>query len=164
MKARDLAVIALLGAAMFVAQVALAVLPNIELVSLLVMAGTLAFRRRAVYAIYVFALLEGLVYGFGVWWIMYLYVWAILAGVTWLFRKNTSLVVWAAISGGFGLIYGALCSIPYFFIGGVSLGISYWISGIPFDLIHCAGNTVVTLVLFRPIYRAFEKLNQSMKD
>ena len=162
MKAKDLAVIALLGAAMFVVQVALAVLPNVELVSLLVMAGTLAFRRRAVYAIYVFALLEGLVYGFGLWWVMYLYVWAILAGITWLLRKNTSLIIWAAVSGGFGLIFGALCSIPYFFIGGISLGVSYWISGIPFDLIHCVSNAAVTLVLFRPLSHTFEKLNQSI--
>ena len=78
MKAKDLAVVSLLGAAMFVVQVALAALPNVELVSLLVIVGTLAFRRRAVYAIYVFAILEGLVYGFGVWWVMYLYVWTIL--------------------------------------------------------------------------------------
>ena len=162
MKAKDLAVVSLLGAAMFVVQVALAALPNVELVSLLVIVGTLAFRRRAVYAIYVFAILEGLVYGFGVWWVMYLYVWTILAGISWLLRKNTSLIVWAAVSGGFGLIYGALCAIPYFFIGGASLGISYLISGIPFDLIHCVSNTAVTLVLFRPLFRAFEKLNQSM--
>lgn len=160
MKVRDLAIVALLGAAMFAVQVAMAALPNIELVSLLVITGTLTFRRRAVYAIYIFVLLEGLVYGFGLWWVMYLYVWGILAGITWLLRKNTSVIVWAAVAGGFGLIFGALCAIPYFFTGGVTFGISYWISGIPFDLLHCGGNVLVTLVLFRPIHSAFERIQQ----
>lgn len=160
MKAKDIAIIALLAAAMFAVQIALALVPNVELVSFLVVVGTLTFRRKAVYAIYIFVLLEGLVYGFGLWWIMYLYVWGILAAVTYLCRKNNSVIIWAIISGVFGLLFGALCSIPYFFVGGVSMGIAYWISGIPFDIIHCVSNVLVMLVFFRPVHHVFEKLEQ----
>ncbi len=160
MKAKDLAIVALLAAALMVVQVALALVPNVELVSFLVVVSTLTFRRRAVYAIYIFALLEGLIYGFGVWWFMYLYVWTILAGAAWLLRRNTSVVVWAAVSGGFGLLFGALCAIPYFFIGGVSMGIAYWIAGIPFDLIHCVSNALVMLALYKPVRAVFDKLRQ----
>ncbi|MDQ9757401.1 hypothetical protein RFZ45_00270, partial [Acinetobacter baumannii] len=66
---------------LFVAQIALAVLPNIEIVSLLVIVYTLVFERKTIPIIYAFALLEGLVYGFGIWWIMYLYVWTILYAI-----------------------------------------------------------------------------------
>ncbi|MFW5672629.1 MAG: hypothetical protein ACOCM8_10155, partial [Acetivibrio ethanolgignens] len=50
-----------------------------------------------------------------------------------------------------GLIFGALCSITYFFISGIGGGLAYWVSGIPFDLIHGAGNFVVALVTLEPI-------------
>ena len=74
---RELVFLALCTAAMFVSQVALSFLPNIELVSLLVIVYTHAFRRKVLYILYVFALLEGLLYGFT---ILYLLasVWALL--------------------------------------------------------------------------------------
>ena len=78
MKLRDLCLMAVLGVVMFVSQVALAFLPNIELVSLFVILFTLVFRKRVVGALGVFILLEGLVYGFGFWWLNYLYVWPCL--------------------------------------------------------------------------------------
>lgn len=71
---RELVFLALCTAAMFVSQVALSFLPNIELVSLLVIVYTHAFRRKVLYILYVFALLEGLLYGFTTWWLTYLYV------------------------------------------------------------------------------------------
>lgn len=143
---------------MFAAQLALAGLANIELVSLLVMLFTLSFGRRVLYAIYAFALLEGLVFGFHLWWVSYLYVWAVLAGVTWLFRRTSSVVAMAVISGLFGLAFGALCSIPYIFAGGFAMAAAYWVSGIPFDLVHCVGNLLLCLILWKPLYKAFEKI------
>lgn len=139
-------------------QLALSGLANIELVSLLVILFTLNFKRAAIYSIYIFALLEGLIYGFHLWWIMYLYVWTILAGITWLCRKMESPLGWAVVSGAFGLIFGALCSIPYLFIGGYAMAAAYWVSGIPFDLTHCAGNFLLCFILWKPLSRTFEKI------
>ena len=55
-----------------------------------------------------------------------------------------------------GLLFGALCSLPYFFVGGWQMAFSYWVGGITFDLAHCAGNFVLTLALYRPLKRAME--------
>lgn len=151
MKAKEIVLFGMLGSLLLVVQIGLAFLPNIELISLLIIIYTIKYKKKALYIIYLFALLEGLYYGFGVWWIMYLYVWTVLWLVTMLFRKNTYPLVWAFVSGCFGLGFGALCSIPYFFIGGMHMGIAYWISGIPFDITHCIGNVVVTLFLYKPI-------------
>lgn len=156
--ALGLTIAAVAAAIMFAAQIALAGFANIELVSLLVMLFTLCLKRRVLYSIYVFVLLEGLVYGFHLWWVMYLYVWTILAGVTWFFRKTRSALVWAVISGLFGLMFGALCSIPYFFVGGFTMAAAYWVSGIPFDLAHCAGNFLLCLILWRPLCKALERI------
>ena len=149
---------ALLSALMFATQVALAALPNIHLVAVFVILAALLFGWQSLLCVYVFVLLEGLVYGFSMWFINYLYVWSILDVVAVLFRKNTASLFWAAVAGIFGLCFGALCAIPYFFIGGWAAAFSYWIAGIPFDLIHCASNAVLTFVLLQPLYRLCRKL------
>lgn len=141
------------------AKTALAAIPNVELVSLLIILFTLFFGKKIIYVIGAFVLVEGLIYGFGIWWVMYLYAWPLLAYVTWLFRKQTSVWVFAAVSGVFGLLFGALCSIPYFFIGGWNMGFSWWIAGIPYDLIHGVSNFVVCLILFVPLRKVLGKLN-----
>lgn len=149
----------LLGATLLVAQIALAFIPNIELVSFLIIIYTLKYGKKTLFSIYVFAFLEGLIYGFGIWWIMYLYVWTILCFLALIFKRNMQPLFWAILSGLFGLCFGALCAIPYFFIGGISLGLSYWISGIPFDILHCVGNFVAAFVLFKPMYRVLQTPN-----
>ncbi|HHU71545.1 MAG TPA: hypothetical protein GXZ21_05865 [Clostridiales bacterium] len=163
MKIKDIVIIGMMGAILVGIQVAMGLLPipNLELVSLLVIVFTLVFGYRTLYIIYIFVLLEGFFYGFGPWWINYLYVWTILFFVANFFRKRKELILWATISGAFGLGFGALCSIPYFITGGFPTGIAYWVSGIPFDIIHGIGNFIVTLFLFKPIYRILNKLSNN---
>ena len=38
------------------------------------------------------------------------------------------------------------------------MALSYWVSGITFDLVHCAGNFVFTLTLYKPLYKVMEKI------
>ncbi len=154
----DLVIQALLGAVLLAVQAALAPIPNIELISLLCLVYTLVYGKKALAAIYVFVFLEGLIYGFGLWWIMYLYVWAILWGVGMLLRRYDSLILWCLVLGLYGLCFGALCAIPYLFAGGPGAALSWWISGIPFDILHCLGNAVSALVLYKPLYYLMRKL------
>ena len=160
-KAGGIATVGILSAMMVLSQVAFSFLPNIELVSLFVILFTLNFRRKTLYAIYIFALLEGLIYGFGLWWIMYLYVWTILYLIVRVFRHMTEPIAWAILSGIFGLSFGALCSIPYFFISGLGGGIAYFVSGIFFDIVHCIGNFAAALFLLKPLDTVITKLRVS---
>ena len=136
----DLCLMAMMGTVMVVSKEALAFLPNVELVSLLTILFTLVFRRRVIGALAVFLLLEGVLYGFGTWWVMYLYIWPLLAGVTWLFRWMKRAWQWAILSGLFGLAFGTLCSLTYFPVGGVQMVIAWIISGLSFDVVHAGGN------------------------
>lgn len=156
---KDLILSGLFGALLLTVQVVLAPLPNVELVSLLVALYALEFPRQTPGALAVFVLLEGLIYGFGLWWVMYLYVWPLLAVICRLFRRADSVLFWAAVLGVFGLMFGALCAIPYAIAGGLAAGIAYWISGIPFDLLHCGGNAVVALVLFKPLRSGLRRIH-----
>lgn len=157
-KLREMTVLALLGAMMMATQVALAALPNIHLVAVFVILATLLFGWKALFSVYIFVILEGLIYGFSMWFINYLYIWTILAILSILFRNNRSRWFWAALAGIYGLLFGALCSIPYFFVGGWASAFSYWVAGIPFDLVHCVSNTVLTFVLLMPLYKLCCKL------
>ncbi len=155
---REVALFGILGALTFGAKVAMSFLPNIEPVSLFVMLYTVVFGRKALYPIYLYVLLEILFYGIQLWNINYLYVWAILALGAWMLRNSESALAWALLGGVFGLLFGALCAPVYLFSGGIGFAVSWWVSGIPFDLLHCAGNFVMALLLFMPLRRLLEKL------
>ena len=155
---REIALFGILGALTFGAKVAMSFLPNIEPVSLFVMLYAVVFGRKALYPIYLYVMLEILFYGIQLWNINYLYVWVILAAGAWMLRKSESPLAWALLSGVFGLLFGALCAPVYLFSGGLSFAVSWWISGIPFDLMHCGGNFVMALLLFIPLRRLLTKL------
>ena len=155
---REIALFGILGALTFGAKVAMSFLPNIEPVSLFVMLYVVVFGRKALYPIYLYVLLEILFYGIQLWNINYLYIWLILAVGAWMLRKSESPLSWALLSGVFGLFFGALCAPVYLFSGGIGFAISWWAHGIPFDLLHCAGNFVMALLLFMPLRRLLEKL------
>lgn len=157
--ARDVATGALMAAVIEVCKLFMQSLPNIEMTSVLVILFTLYMSRPALYAIPVFILIEGLIYGFGLWWIMYLYAWPLLALITRACSRSDSAFFWACICGVFGLLFGLLCALPYFFIGLIGGGIAqglrqmfaWWVAGIPYDLIHGASNFALMLALYRPI-------------
>lgn len=159
-KIKDIVTIGMMSAIMIAIQVAMAMLPlpNVELVSILTIVFTLVFGYKALYIIYIFVFLEGFIWGFHIWWINYLYVWTVLFIITMLLRHNRSSIFWAVVAGAYGLGFGALCSIPYFLTGGIPTGMAYWVSGIPFDIIHGISNFLITLVLFHPIYQLLTKL------
>lgn len=147
-----------LGALTFALQVVMGPLPNIEPVSLLVILFAVTFGWKSLYPLYVFVAMEILFYGFSIWNVYYLYVWAILAVAAILLRKMENPWGWAILSGVFGLLFGALCGIVDVFIGGIGYAASKWVSGIPFDLLHCGGNFVIALLLFQPLRKLLRKL------
>lgn len=155
---REVLLFGILGAILIVVQVALAILPNIELVSFFIIVYTLVLGKKVFFPIYVFVIVEGLIYGFGLWWFNYLYIWAILAIAVLLLRRYEQPLFWAIISGIYGLLFGALSAIPYLFMGSIGAAAAYWVNGIIFDLLHCAGNAVAAALLFRPSYKLLKRL------
>ena len=155
---RELVLFAVLGAMTFAAKYVMSFLPNIEPVSLCVMLFAVVFGKKWVYPVYLYVLLEILFYGISLWNINYLYIWAILAIAAYCLRGMQGRLGWALLSGGFGLLFGALCGIVDVFIGGFGYALARWVSGIPFDIAHCAGNFFLALLLFVPLRRLLEKL------
>lgn len=153
----EILLLTMFGVLMFGSQVIMAVLPNIELVSFLIILIARKFGLKSLVSIYIFVGLEALYYGLQIWVVSYLYVWAVLAVVTVILRKIDSVILFTLISALFGLLFGALCSVPYFVTGGFGYGISWIITGVGFDLLHCFGNLVLTFLLYRPLTKVLDR-------
>ncbi len=147
-----------MGVLLTVSKEAMAFLPNFEPVSLLTVLFTLSFGPMAGGGLAVFLLLEGLLYGFGTWWVMYLYIWPLLAALTWLCRRMDRAWQWAVFSGLFGLAFGSLCSLAYLPVGGLKMAFAWAVSGLPFDFLHAGGNFLLMLFLYRPLRAALDRI------
>lgn len=163
--ARDAAQAGMMIAVIEVCKHVLSGLPNVELTSFWIIMFTLWFGKKILFVIPAFILLEGAVWGFGLWWLMYLYAWPLLALIAHLGRKQDSWLFWAIVSGAFGLAFGAMCSIPYFiiglsggFIGGLTTAFSWWVAGIPWDIVHGVSNFTLMAVLYRPVSACMKRL------
>ena len=61
---KEVAVFGMLGGLMYISKMVMEFLPNMHLVGVLTMAYTLVYRKKALYPLYVFVLLIGLLNGF----------------------------------------------------------------------------------------------------
>lgn len=152
-----------LAAMTFALKLVMAPLPNIEPVSLLIMVYAAVFGLKALYPTYIYVVMEILYYGLGTWNFCYLYVWGILAVAAWALREMENPVSWALLSGAFGLSFGALCAPVDAVVGGAAYAAAKWVSGIPFDIAHCAGNFCIALILFRPLRQLLQRLYSKIR-
>ena len=161
---KEIALFGMLGALTFGAKFVMSGLPNIEPVSLFIMVFTVVFGLKALFPMGIYIALEILVYGIQLWNINYLYIWPLLAVIALLMRRVQEPVIWAVVAGSFGLLFGLLCAPVYLFIGGWQFAVNWWLSGIPFDLLHCVGNFVLTLLLFAPLRKLLTQLYAKMQN
>ena len=154
---RELCVLALMGALIFATKFALAGLPNINLNTLLIILCVSFFGWKTLYAVFIYVMLEGLVFGFTLWWFSYLYAWPVVTAAAMLFRRNRSPFFWAVFGALCGLLFGPLMYILYLTVTGWQSAVTMWIAGIPYDLAHCAGNFVLILLLYKPLCSVFQR-------
>lgn len=161
---RDIATIGVMLALLEAVKQALVFIPNVELVSLLVILFSLHFGRRTIIATTAFTLMEIMIWGLHLWVIMYLYTWPILIMATLKLGRDESggkdNIRFAILSGIFGLLFGALCSPVYIPISGIKGAITWWIAGIPMDIVHGISNFVLCLVLFSPLDRVITSMQR----
>ncbi|HIT79580.1 MAG TPA: hypothetical protein IAC40_04810 [Candidatus Faecivivens stercorigallinarum] len=141
-----MAVFAMLGALMYCSKILMEWAPNIHLLGMLTMTYTIVYRKKALYPIYTYILLNGLFAGFSAWWIPYLYIWTVLWGVTMLLPQNmpkkVAVPVYMLVCGLHGLAFGTLYAPAQALMFGLSLkGTIAWIvAGLPWDAVHALGN------------------------
>lgn len=143
---RETAVFGMLGAVMFASKMLMELLPNIHLLGVLTVAYTVVYRRKALYPIYIYVLINGIFCGFAAWWFAYLYVWLILWGAVMLLPrdmpKKLQPAVYMAVCAAHGFLFGTLCAPAQALLFGLNFeGMAAWIvAGLPFDVIHGVSN------------------------
>lgn len=161
MKIRNRVVlIAFLSALLIVTKEALRVIPNVELVTLLLLVYTkLLGRKTTLYITIIFTTIQALIYPPHLWIITYYLVWPILVIIASLLFKLKAgsgvIAIWAAI---FGLTFGAFDSLVLSFVYGFHTFLPIWIRGLPWDLVHGFSNYLTVLLLFEPLRKSFKKL------
>lgn len=140
---------ALCAAILIVSKEMLAFLPNVELVSFLIILFALYFSLRGtLFIVIVFCVIQMALYGVGMWTPMYFIVWPLLAVFSNRLRKRLNDYHRCALfSGAFGLVFGFLFALPYFAIS-FNMGWIYFLKGIPFDLVHGIANYAIMAILF----------------
>ena len=163
---REMAIFSMLGALMFCSKIIMEALPNIHLLGLFIMVFTLVYRKKALIPIYIFVFLTGLFGGFALWWLPYLYIFAVLWGATMLLPKNmpraVCMVVYPTVCCLHGLLYGVLYAPTQALVFGLDFrGMLAWIAaGLPFDLLHGIGN-LVSGFLILPLATLLSKLQKT---
>ncbi|MEG1395116.1 MAG: hypothetical protein RSD04_05120 [Clostridia bacterium] len=170
MKARDICLVALMSASITAGKMALAALPNIEIVTLLFVVYTLSLGwKRTFLSSIVFVMTETIIWGFGSWVLLYFVYWPSLVCLVGLCAKGRYRVLIAvAIGIVMTVFFGVLSTfIELSFMGAWQTGnfwLSYkyrYISGAPFFLTHIACNTIALPCLVFPLAKLISKINRA---
>lgn len=131
---------------MYVSKIIMEIAPNVHLLGVFTIAYTVVYRKKALYPIYIYVLLNGIFSGFAGWWIPYLYLWTILWGAVMLLPPNIPKklrpVVYMILCALHGFLFGTLYAPVHAILYGLSFeGMLAWIAaGLPWDLIHGVSN------------------------
>ena len=167
LSAAEIAIFAMLGAVMFCSKIIMEVLPNIHILGMLTMVYTIVYRKKALFPIYVYVLLNGIFSGFATWWIPYLYVWTILWGVTMLLPKKMPVAVASVVYPlvccihglSFGILYAPAQALLYGFDFEQMLA---WIAaGAAFDVVHALGNFAGGFLIL-PMVKLLRKIDTNV--
>ena len=143
---RETAIFAMLGSVMYASKMVMEILPNVHLLGVFTIAYTIVYRKKALYPIYIYVLLNGIFSGFATWWIPYLYIWTILWGVTMLLPKNMPKnicpIVYMIVCALHGFLFGTLYAPAQAILYGLNFqGMIAWIiAGLPWDFVHGVSN------------------------
>ena len=159
--AKEIAVFGMLGALMYASKMVMEGFPNIHLIGVFIVATTVVYRKKALFPIYVFVFLTGLFFGFGTWWIPYLYIWTILWGMTMLIPKRIPEkfkgIVYMIVCSLHGFLYGVFYAPAQALLFGLDFkGMIAWIiAGFPFDITHGISNLICGLLII-PVIKVLQ--------
>ena len=162
-----MAVFAMLGALMYASKMIMEVAPNVHLLGVFTIAFTVVYRKKALYPIYTYVLLNGIFCGFATWWIPYLYLWAVLWGATMLLPERIPEklrpLVYMLLCAAHGFLFGTLYAPAQALLYGLSFQkmVAWIISGLPWDFVHGVSNFFCGILIV-PIVKILTFLEKNL--
>ena len=161
--AKEVALFGMLGALMYMSKMLMEILPNVHLLGVFTVAITVVYRHKALYPIYVYVFINGLMAGFNMWWVPYLYIWTILWGATMLLPQEIPTkvkpIVYMTICGVHGFLFGTLYAPAQAIMFGYDFDtmLKWIVAGLPWDFIQGVGNFVCGILIV-PIIVVLRKM------
>ena len=168
LSAKEIAIFGMFGALMYASKLIMEVAPNVHLLGVFTIALTVVYRKKALYPIYTYVLLNGLFAGFATWWIPYLYLWTLLWAATMLLPqsmpKKAAPVVYMSVCAAHGFLFGTLYAPVQALLFGLDFhGMIAWIvAGLPFDCIHGVSNFVCGMLIL-PIVNIIRRVENTVQ-
>lgn len=162
---RELVTFSMLGTLMTISKFLTEFLPNVHLLGVLVITYTVVYRAKALYPLYIFVFLTGLIYGFPLWWIPYLYLWTVLWGATMLLPKTMPQklcpIVYMVLCSLHGLLYGTLYAPAQALLFGLNWQemVTWIVAGLPWDMIHGVSNLFAGILIY-PLVLLLRKIER----
>ena len=152
---------------MYASKMIMEVAPNVHLLGVFTIAFTVVYRKKALYPIYTYVLLNGIFCGFATWWIPYLYLWAVLWGATMLLPKRIPEelrpLVYMLLCAAHGFLFGTLYAPAQALLYGLSFQkmVAWIISGLPWDFVHGVSNFFCGILIV-PIVKILTFLEKNL--
>lgn len=152
---------------MYASKMIMEVAPNVHLLGVFTIAFTVVYRKKALYPIYVYVLLNGIFCGFATWWIPYLYLWTLLWGATMLLPKKIPAkvcpLVYMLLCAAHGFLFGTLYAPAQALLYGLNFQkmIAWIIAGLPWDFVHGVSNFFCGILIV-PIIKVLTLLERNL--
>ena len=162
---KEIAVFGMLGALMYASKVVTEIIPNVHLLGMFTMVFTLVYRKKALFPIYTYVIINGIFAGFATWWIPYLYIWTVLWAVTMLLPKNmppkVQPIVYMIVCASHGVLFGTLYAPAQALLFGLDFhGMVAWIiAGLPWDFIHGVSNFFMGMLIV-PLIKILKRMER----
>ena len=154
---------------MYASKVIMEILPNVHLLGVFVVAITVAYRKKALYPIYIYVFLNGLFSGFSMWWIPYLYIWSLLWGAVMLLPKNIPTkarpIIYMSVCALHGFLFGTLYAPAQAIMFGLDFKatVAWFAAGLPWDFLHGVSNFFCG-ILICPIISVLKNSEKYIKN
>lgn len=156
--------IALLTTLVSVGRMSFSFLPNVQPMTVLIVCITLYYGWKNGLAVSLLSvLLTNFYLGMGPWTIAQFAAYSVLVGLTYLLEdsyESIPIPVMQLYVAFLGIVYGLIISLvqaPFF---GWNIFIPYYLSGLPFDIMHAGGNIVFFALLYPIAMRIFDRSDQ----
>ena len=153
---------------MYASKVIMEFAPNVHLLGVFTVSFTVVYRKKALYPIYTYVLLNGLFCGFSTWWLPYLYLWTLLWGAVMLLpRKMPAKIrplVYMTVCAAHGFLFGTLYAPAQALLYSLSFRamLAWIVAGLPWDCIHGVSNFFCGMLIM-PIVSVLTKLENHVE-
>lgn len=169
----NIALIAIFSAMLTGGKLVLAMIPNIEIVTLIIALISVSLGLRiSIPTILIFVTIQSQIYGFHYWVLCYYIYWPLLAVVFYLFNYNglRHPLLNALLAGIMSALFGVITTTADAIVaGGLSNGIFlrlfgvFYARGIVFFALHIISNTIIILFLLKPMVLLINRITRNSR-